>query len=42
VTRLRVGAHPSVTVAGVDLPVSRRLLPAVRDALAAHGTRHGR
>ena len=42
VTRLKLGPHPAVTVAGVDLPVSRRLLPAVRDALAAQGTRYGR
>jgi len=42
VTRLTLGPHPAITVAGVDLPVSRRLLPAVRDALAAQRTRPGR
>ena len=42
VTSVRVGAHPLVTVAGVDLPISRRLLPSVRDALAAHGSRPSR
>ena len=39
VTSVRVGANPAVTVAGVDLPVSRRLLPAVRDAFEALGKR---
>ena len=34
VTRVRTGAQPMVTVAGVDVPVSRRLMPAVREALA--------
>lgn len=38
-TAVRVGTMPSVTVAGVDLPVSRRLLPAVRDAFEAAGRR---
>ncbi len=42
VTRLTLGPHPAVTVAGVDLPVSRRLLPTVRDALDAQRTRPGR
>lgn len=35
VTSARFGSHPVVTAAGVDLPISRRLLPAVRDALAS-------
>ena len=39
VTSVRVGANPVVTVAGVDLPVSRRLLPTVRDAFEALGKR---
>ncbi len=34
VTRVRTGTQPMVTVAGVDVPVSRRLMPAVREALA--------
>jgi DNA-binding LytR/AlgR family response regulator len=42
VTSLRLGSHPLITVAGVDLPVSRRLLPSVRDALAARSNRPGR
>lgn len=42
VTSVRLGAHPLVTVAGVDLPISRRLLPGVREALAAHGNRPSR
>jgi DNA-binding LytR/AlgR family response regulator len=34
VTRVRLGAdHPSVAVAGAELPVSRRLLPALRERL---------
>lgn len=33
-TRIRLGAdHPSVTVGAAELPVSRRLLPALRDRL---------
>lgn len=39
VSSVRVGTNPLVTVAGVDLPVSRRLLPAVRDAFEALGRR---
>ncbi|WP_309615549.1 LytTR family DNA-binding domain-containing protein [Salinibacterium sp.] len=39
VTSVRVGSNPVVTVGGVDLPVSRRLLPAVRDAFEARGGR---
>lgn len=39
VTSVHVGTSPSVTVGGVDLPVSRRLLPAVRDAFEALGKR---
>jgi DNA-binding LytR/AlgR family response regulator len=39
ITRVRVGSNPTVTVDGVDLPVSRRLLPAVRDAFEARGRR---
>ncbi len=39
VTSIRVGGHPIITVAGVDLPISRRLLPAVRDALTDRSTR---
>ncbi len=35
VTSVRVGSNPAVTVGGVALPVSRRLLPAVRDAYEA-------
>ncbi|GAA1757102.1 LytR/AlgR family response regulator transcription factor [Agromyces humatus] len=34
VSRVRLGTdHPSVTVGGAELPVSRRLLPALRDRL---------
>jgi DNA-binding LytR/AlgR family response regulator len=34
VSRVRLGAdHPSVTVGQAELPVSRRLLPALRDRL---------
>lgn len=34
VSRIRLGSdHPSVTVGGAELPVSRRLLPALRDRL---------
>jgi DNA-binding LytR/AlgR family response regulator len=39
VTTVRVGANPTVTVAGVEVPVSRRLLPGVRDAFEALGKR---
>lgn len=36
VSRVRLGAdHPSVTVGGAELPVSRRLLPALRERLEA-------
>ena len=36
VTRIRLGAdHPSVTVGAAELPVSRRLLPALRERLEA-------
>lgn len=42
VTSLRLGSRPVVTVSGVDLPISRRLLPAVRDAFAAETKRSGR
>ncbi|ANJ28310.1 LytR/AlgR family response regulator transcription factor [Agromyces aureus] len=35
-TRIRLGTdHPSVTIAGAELPVSRRLLPALRERLEA-------
>jgi DNA-binding LytR/AlgR family response regulator len=34
ITSVRVGAQPMVSIAGTDVPVSRRLLPAVRDALS--------
>lgn len=37
ISRVRVGSHPSVTVEGVELPISRRLLPSVRDAFEARG-----
>jgi DNA-binding LytR/AlgR family response regulator len=40
VTSIHLGPHPLVTVCGVDLPVSRRLLPVVRDVLAST-TRRG-
>ena len=39
ISSVRVGSNPVVTVGGVDLPVSRRLLPAVRDAFEARGGR---
>jgi len=39
VASVRVGANPVVTIAGVELPVSRRLLPAVRDAFESRGGR---
>lgn len=40
VTSVRLGAHPTLTVAGVNLPISRRLLPSVRAAfVASHGWR---
>lgn len=34
VTSVTLGRHPLVTIAGVDLPVSRRMLASVREALA--------
>lgn len=39
ITSVRVGANPVVTVGGVELPVSRRLLPGVRDAFEGTGAR---
>ncbi len=40
VKRLRLGAsNPTVLVAGTELPVSRRLLPALRDRVAANRIR---
>jgi DNA-binding LytR/AlgR family response regulator len=40
ITRLRLGtSRPTVTAGGVDLPVSRRLLPALRDALESSRVR---
>ena len=42
VSSLTLATHPLIRVSGGDLPVSRRLLPAVRDALGAGGTRNDR
>lgn len=35
ITSVRVGTNPAVTVGNVELPVSRRLLPGVRDAFGS-------
>lgn len=39
ITSVRVGNSPAVTVGSVELPVSRRLLPALRDAFGSTRTR---
>lgn len=39
ITSVRVGSNPAVTVGTVELPVSRRLLPAVREAFGSTRTR---
>lgn len=39
ITSLRVGANPVVMLGSVELPVSRRLLPALRDAFGSARTR---
>lgn len=42
VSSIRLGQNPTVTAAGVELPVSRRLLPAVRETLATSARRGAR
>ena len=39
ITSVRVGINPAVTVGNVELPVSRRLLPAVREAFGSTSSR---
>lgn len=43
VSRIRLGSdHPAVVVGGVELPVSRRMLPALRDRLGQSSVRAAR